>query len=281
MDHVEGSGTEDSRLRSTALVTAAALLWCYSATIAGMARQWWTDEDMGHGFAVPFVALWIIWHERRRWRGVPMRPSIWGCLILAAGAALHLAGALGVGLFVSAAGLLLSILGVIVCLGGFAILRAWSFPLLLCVFMLPKLAIVYNQATLPLQLLASRMAAGMLTLTGYGVVRAGNILDVGGHRILVAEACNGIRYLIPLCFIAAIAAYLLDSRGWTRIFLAVAAVPVAIVANAVRVALAGAWPMLAEGAPHAISGTVIFVCCLASLFLLLRLLPAPKAAPHA
>ena len=72
---------------------------------------------------------------------------------------------------------LISIAGVIVCLGGFALLRGLAFPLLVTLFMLPKLAILYNQATLPLQLLASRMAAGMLTVSGAGVIRDGNIVE--------------------------------------------------------------------------------------------------------
>ena len=41
----------------------------------GMAEQWWNDEDMGHGFAVPLVVLWIIWRERGRWQSLPSKPS--------------------------------------------------------------------------------------------------------------------------------------------------------------------------------------------------------------
>ncbi len=169
----------------------------------------------------------------------------WGFVILLAGAVLELAGAAGGGLFISSVALLLTAAGVVVCFYGFPRLRAWAFPFLLALFMLPKLAIVYNQGTLPLQLLASRTAAGMLTHTGFGVIRGGNILDVNGHRIAVAEACSGIRYLLPLGFMAIVFAYLSDSKAWMRVALLAAAIPVAILANAVRVAVAGAlrrWP---------------------------------------
>src|SRR5579871_769401 len=224
--------------RQTALVGLSALILLagYSATLRGMFQQWMTDEDMGHGFIVPFVILWIVWRERKRWQALPVNPSWWGLAILLFGAAMQLISALGAGLFAGSVGFLISVAGAIVCLGGFAWLRVWAFPLALSIFMLPKLAIVYNQATLPMQLMASRMAAAILTGAGLAVIREGNILDVGGHQILVAEACNGIRYLLPLGFIAVLFGYLSDSRVWMRLVLLLAAVPIAIVANALRVA---------------------------------------------
>lgn len=261
--------------------TALALILCYARAIAGMIGQWWTDEDMGHGFVVPLVIAWIVWKERERWSKLAIEPSAWGIAILVAAGALDLAGSAGAGLFAASLAFLLSIVGAIVCLGGFAWLRAWAFPLILALFMLPKLAIVYNQATLPMQLLASKMAAGMLTAAGAAVVRDGNILDVGGHRILVAEACNGIRYVLPLGFTALLAGYLFDSRWWMRPVLLGAALPIAIVANGGRVAVAGAIPALADGTPHALSGVAIFVLCLAALIAVMRLFARQQDATHA
>ena len=247
----------------------ALLLVCYASTLRGMFDQWMTDEDMGHGAVVPLVILWIVWRERERWSRLRLQPSAWGIALLLAGAAMHLAGVLGVGLFVSSLALLISAAGVVVCLGGFGLLRSWIFPFLLALFMLPKLAIVYNQVTLPLQLLASKLAAAILTTSGVGVIREGNILDVHGHRVAVAEACNGIRYLLPLGFVAVLFAYLADPkphpRPWMRVALLVATIPLAILANAFRVA-ASAWaPSLDSGTPHQVLGWVIFTLTLGML----------------
>jgi exosortase len=258
--------------------TVVALIACYFSAIAGMVDQWSSDEDMGHGFVVPLVIAWIVWRDRGRWSRLPVEPSAWGIALLIAAAALDLAGEAGAGLFARSLAFLFSIAGAILCLAGVQWLRAWAFPLLLSLFMLPKLAVIYNQTTLPLQLLASRMAAWMLTVGGAAVIREGNILDVGGHRILVAEACSGIRYLLPLGFTALLIGYLFDSRSWMRLLLLAAAIPIAILANGARVAAAGAIPALAEGTPHALSGVVIFAVCLAaliaSLTLAQRLFPA-------
>jgi exosortase len=252
-------------------LTVIALAACYASTLAGMADQWSSDEDMSHGFVVPLVIAWIVWKERGQWSRLTIEPSAWGIAVLLAAAALDLAGEAGAGLFARSLALLLSIVGVILCLAGVRWLRAWAFPLLLALFMLPKLAVVYNQTTLPLQLLASRMAAAMLTATGAAVIREGNILDIGGHRILVAEACSGVRYLLPLGFTALLIGYLFDSRPWMRLLLLAAAIPIAIFANGARVAAAGAIPALAEGTPHALSGVLIFAVCLGALLVSLTL----------
>lgn len=260
-----------SRRLALIVLTALALVACYASTLRGMFDQWLTDEDMSHGVLVPLVILWVIYRERERWRALPPEPSSWGFALLALAACLQFAGALGVGLFAGALAFLLSVTGAVLCLGGFRWLRVLAFPLLLGLFMLPKLAIVYNQVTLPLQQIASRIAAGILTGSGIAVIRDGNILDVGGHRVAVAEACNGIRYLLSLGFIAVVFGYLSDSkpsRPWVRVALLAAAVPMAIFANGARVAAAGWLPALDRGFPHEVAGWLIFVLCLATMMLL-------------
>lgn len=270
--------------RKRAAVIGASLLLlaiCYARTLSGMVYQWTNDEDMGHGFAVPFVMLFIAWRERKRWQTLKPEPNAWGFAILAIGATMQLLSALGTGLFAGSVAFLISLCGLVVCFGGFPYVRAWAFPLVLGLFMLPKLAVVYNQVTLPMQLLASRMAAGMLTASGFGVIREGNILDVGGHRVMVAEACSGIRYLLPLGFMAVLIGYFSDRRPWMRAVMAALAMPLAIVANALRVAASAAVPTLAEGTPHELVGLVIFVLCLAMLMLCSRWFTPSAGGAHA
>lgn len=261
-------------------LAGAALLLCYASPLWRMAGQWGADEDMGHAFLVPVAILWIVWSERERLRALAVSPSWWGLGILIAGAALHGVGAIGAGLFAGSLGFLVSAAGAVVALGGFALLRALAFPFLLALFMLPKLAIVYNQATLSLQLLASRLAAAGLTVAGVGVMREGNILVVHGHAIAVEEACNGIRYLLPLAFLSLVYGYLARAKPWMRATLLAASVPLAILANALRVALSAVYPALAEGAPHMLAGWLLFLSCLGALGALHWLLNRFKGGGH-
>jgi exosortase len=267
--------------RNIIILAAAALLLCYASTLRIMMDLWWNDEDLGHCFVVPFVVLWIIWRERDQWRRVPVEPSRWGFAILAVAAVMHVMAVMGVGPFTASVAFLLSIVGAVLALGGFGILRAWAFPLLMMAFMLPKLVLVYNQVTLPMQLLATRLAVGMLALIRVVATHEGNVLNVTGHQVAVVEACNGMRYLLALAFLSQVFAYLAGARPWVRVALLAASVPIAILGNALRVAAAGYAPSLDAGTPHAVAGWVIFVLCVGSLAALRRLLGSIPVGRHA
>jgi exosortase len=267
--------------RAVILLSAAALIWAYAPTLRMLFGLWWNDEDLGHCFAAPFVVLWVVWREREGWQKVPMKPSWWGLPVLAVAAVMQIVALMGLGPFTGSVAFLVSVAGTVISLGGFALLRAWAFPLMLTLFMLPKLVIVYNQLTLPLQLLASRLAAGILSLAGLMVERQGNVLNVTGHQVAVLEACNGMRYLLSLGFVAVVFAYLADSRPWMRWAMLAAAAPVAILGNALRVAAVGYSPRLEAGTPHLIVGWVIFLLCLAMLGLSRRLIGLVSVRAHA
>ena len=109
------------------------------------------------------------------------------------------------------------------------------------------------------------VAANSHPTGGRNVVRGGlrgDARPVAGHSIAVVEACDGIRYLLPLAFLALVFAYAAGAKSWMRAAMLAAAIPTAILANALRVAFSGLSPMLTDGTPHALLGTFIFVLCL-------------------
>ena len=63
--------------------------------------------------------------------------------------------------------------------------------------------------------------------------------------------------------------------------LLLAAVPLAILANAIRVAAVVPLPVLDAGAPHLILGWLIFVACLVALIFVHRLLNTVWVRSHA
>jgi len=253
----------DKRLAVIAAIVAITVV--YASSLRTMFQIWMTDEDLAHGILVPPVILWILYRERGRLKALPAVPSRWGWLFLALGAALQFASVRGAGIFVGSVAFVVSVVGAVLCLGGIAWTRALAFPLVLMCFMLPKLTFLYDAVTLPLQLLASRVAAGILSSAGFGVIRTGNILLVSGHLVSVEAACNGIRYLLPLGFVALVFAYLYEPRAWIRGAMLAAAVPLAIVANACRVAASAAWPRLATGDWHMLTGLAVFALTVSAI----------------
>ena len=268
-ERVTGRTWPEFRTAWVPLLVVLAVLLCYAPIFRGLIEQWSSDEDMSHGFVVPFAIAWIVWRERNRWLKLTPRPSPWGFLLIAIGAAGHLASAGGAGLFGGVLAMIVSVVGAVLAIGGLAYLRVWLFPLTIAIFMLPKLAVVYNQVTLPMQLVATKMAAGILRLFGGHVLIDGNIIHFANRQVAVEEACNGLRYLLPLGFLSVMLGYLYGRKLWMRWALLVVSIPVAIGANAFRIA-ATAWlmiinPAYAEGLYHALTGIVIFAACLAVL----------------
>ena len=135
--------------------------------------------------------------------------------------------------------------------------------------MVPIPTIVYGKITFPLQLLASQLSHQALLLLDIPALREGNVLVLPEQTLSVVEACSGIRSLLSLSFLALVYGYMFETRGWMRVVLFVATVPIAIIANAGRVTLTGVLseyhPELAEGFFHAASGWVIFMIALAIL----------------
>jgi exosortase len=247
----------------------ALLILSYLPVLDRLVRQWSTDEDMGHGFFVPAITGYIAWQKRDELNALRPSPNWWGlALVLYAAVQMYVA-TLGAELFLARTAFVFSLIGVVLFLGGTGYLRVLGFPLLLLFFMIPIPAIIYNQITFPLQLLASRVAEGALTLIGVPVLREGNVLELANQRLSVVEACSGIRSLLSLSFLSLVYAYFFDAKVWMRAVLLVSTIPIAIVANASRVTLTGLLtefkPELAEGFFHSASGWVIFMVALAIL----------------
>ena len=234
-----------------------------------LVEQWATDEDVNHGFLVPLVAAWVAWSRRDRILAMKLEPAWWGLAVMAWGAAQGYMGMLGAELFLQRSSFLILLVGMLLTIGGTALVRELAFPLLLLPFMIPIPAVIYSSITFPLQLFASRVAEWSLDLLGYPVLRNGNILELASQKLSVAEACSGIRSLLSLSFLSLVYAYFFDSRVWMRWVLLVATVPIAIVANAGRVTITGILseinPELAHGFFHELEGWVIFVIAFAML----------------
>jgi exosortase len=236
-------------------------------------RQWWGDPNFSHGFFVPIFSLFVLWQSRSKLAKVSSAPSFWGLVILLIGLCVLVLGVMGAELFLSRISLLLVIAGLAIFFFGWELFRAVLFPWAFLILMIPIPAIVFTQITFPLQMLASKFAAATLPLAGVPVLREGNIINLPAMPLEVAEACSGIRSLLSLVTLAIIYGYLMETRTWVRVVLALAAVPIAVFANSLRIFGTGLlvqyWdPDKAEGFFHLFSGWLIFVVSLTMLFLL-------------
>jgi exosortase len=245
------------------------LVAVYYAILGPLVTQWSTDDDVSHGFFVPLVAGYIAWQRRDKLLSLEWKPAWWGIGLLVWAGVQAYVGMLGAELFLQRSAFLLSLVAVLLILGGTGLVRELAFPLLLLPFMIPLPAVVYNSITFPLQLFASAVAERSLDVLNIPVLRDGNILELASQKLNVAEACSGIRSLLSLSFLSLVYAYFFDRKIWMRWVLLIATVPIAIIANSARVTLTGVFseidPSLAQGFFHEAEGWVIFVVALVIL----------------
>jgi exosortase len=248
----------------------------YAPIVSHLAVQWWQDPNYIHGFFVPAFSLLLLWEDRAKLAAIPLKPSWSGLVILLFALFALTVGVLGSQFFLPRISLLFLISGMVVFLAGWDYLLAVSFPLAFLILMVPS-STVFNRVTFPLQILASKTATFLLTLAGVAVVREGNILLLSGARMEVAEACSGIQSLFSLVTLAIVYGYLVETKIGMRILLALAAVPISILANALRISATGLvlqhWGIeKAQGTFHILSGWLIFMSSLAMLFVFHRVL---------
>ena len=264
-------------------ILAGLVVWLYLPVLKHLAWQWWDDENYSHGFLIPLMSAYFVWDRRERLRKLADAPSWLGLPVLVAGVGLFLLGNVAAELFTMRASLLVILAGLVLYLLGREHLKALAFPILYLIFMIPPPTILFNSITFPLQLFAARTATATLQFVNIPVLREGNVIILANTTLEVAEACSGIRSLATLLALATTLAYFTQRRrSWRATALVASAVPVAIVANASRVAGTGILAhyygaQVAEGFLHTFSGWLLFLVATALLGIIGGLLA--KLAP--
>lgn len=263
------------------------LVGLYFRVAFKLVSDWYNIADYSHGFLVPFFSLYLLWDKRAEITATPIRPSWAGVPIIVIGLVLLIFGIYGVDLFTSRISFLVLLIGLIWTFFGRLMVKAVRFPLGVLLLAIPIPAIVFNQITFPLQLLASQMASAILPSLGVPTLQEGNVIQLPVMKLEVAEACSGIRSLMSLFTLAVFYGYFLEKTTARRVLLALASIPIAVAANVARIVGTGLcvqyWdPQKALGFFHEFSGWVMFVVSLGLLYMVHKLmalvLPARKEA---
>jgi exosortase len=114
------------------------------------------------------------------------------------------------------------------------------------------------------------MGAALLEMRHVPVLLTGNVIRLPGHELFVTEACSGLRSLTALLSVGVLMSALVLGTVFGRVLLVLAAIPIAIIVNGVRVFLTGflvffVSPELGEGFMHMTEGWLLFLVSLAML----------------
>ena len=254
--------------------------------------QAWATPEYSHGPLIPVISLYLFMRELRnsempalevtdRWPGVLV--IVFALLIAVFGNLTRIADIVTYSMIIWTGGVVLTVFG-------------WKrgikhqLPVIHLVFMLPLPQILYWKLTIFLQGVSSELGVWFVSLAGVSVYLEGNVIDLGVFKLQVAEACSGLRYLFPILSFSYLFAILYRGPMWHKAVLLLAAAPLTVFMNSVRIGIVGIVVNSygiehAEGFMHFFEGWIIFISCIVILFAmavaLQRLTKDPKPLSEA
>lgn len=227
-----------------------------------LGRDWWNDPESGHGLLLAPVSIWLVWKA-----GLlkDTKPSVLlGTLLLLGAVLIRGASELAAELFTMRMSMVMALGGLVVYYWGLKQALAWWLPFTLVILSVPLPELIRQAIALPLQFVASQMGAALLEWRQIPVRLSGNIIDIPGHRLFVAEACSGLRSMTALLALGVLMGGLWLKHPLSRIMLLLIAIPIAIAINGVRVFLTGFLvffvdPKMGEGFMHLTEGWLLFL----------------------
>lgn len=254
---------------------AIALIAFAAPVMFEVGKQSWSTEQGAHGPIVLATGLWLL---SRNWQaaravarpGSPVIVAILLALILPVFVVSRVTDVIEI----EGASMFATLLVVAYALWGGAALRTQIFPLFYLMFVFPPPDTLFAMLTQPLKIAISEWAVDILRLAGYPVAGSGVTIQIGQYEMLVAAACAGLNSLISLTALGLFYIYLRHSADWRyMLFLELCIIPVAVVANLVRVLLllliTYHWGEAAgQGFLHEVAGLSMFAIALMLIFLI-------------
>ncbi len=267
------------------VLVSAALLMVYAPTLSEMGGEWWHDTYAVHGMFVPLFAAHFVWIDRKRLHDAVGAGDSKGLLWIA-GALGLLAGGYATGsLLLKGWALVVALAGTLLWLYGREWLRAAAFPVGFLFLMVPLPRSVVASVTTHLQLFAAGFAGGVLELVGVPSYQEGVYVFLPGITLEIAEICNGLRFLMALLVLTVAFAELTMPTFTRKVLLVLSVFPVAIVANATRVAVvslaAHYWgPSAASGPLHHNIGKAVWILTLVPMGVIALALRRSRTTPE-
>ena len=228
-------------------LSVATLLWFYagvtgfgfgrSFSVFGWLNSAWNGEtDYEHGLLFPFVIGGLIIYKWKDLKASVSEGSMWGLAAIFVGVLFYAAAYRTIQPRIAAGALPFLLWGSAWYLWGWRTARLLIFPLFF--FWLAVPLPTFQHATGGLQRLATLLAHHGSSLFGVETyVQGTTVLPLKGDwkPLNIAHGCSGIRSLMALLMISAAWAYVAKISLWKKVILFLAAFPLAILGNALRV----------------------------------------------
>ena len=261
------------------VILCGLIIYQYEFVLIHMFYKIKGNEEFDYVYLAPLVLGYLLWDIRKELAVIPKYPVVNGVIFLVLGLFLFWLGELGGEYYTQYLSFLLIVAGAVWALWGTALFKKLAFVFITALFFLPFPNFIVQVATARLQLISSSLGVLFLRLLGKSVYKEGNVIDLGFSKLQVVEACSGLRYVLPLLILALLMGHLFKLKIWKRVVLFLAAIPVAVLANALRISATALLmeyfgKKAVEGFFHDFEGFFIFffaLACMSGISFLLNL----------
>ena len=244
------------------LLVILAFVWMYWQYFPMLWGRWNT-EDSNYCMLIPVLFAYLayqakdsIQHQMGGW--------VWPAyLLLGLTGFFYIAGRLGSLETLVYGSMWLAVVSASVALLGSRALKPLGIPLIVLAFAVPAPPFINRILTFRLRLVSSKLSMPFFEGLGVPAFREGNIIDLGVTQLQVVDACSGLRYFFPILVIGLVIGFLYHRSWWERLIVLALSVPVAVVANSLRIVAMGLAaksisPEFIDGWFHEASGFGVF-----------------------
>ena len=223
-----------------AIVAVAGLVGVlFRSTLRWLVISWMGNPYYSHGFLIPLVVAYFVWRRRHAFYGEQLSSASTmlstgvGLLLLLAGVGLHLLALPWRMHVVSALALIIVGFGLVLTFFGWQPARAVGFPLAFLAVAIPLPWV--ERFSPPLEAFVARYATLCVRAIGVAASNIGSQVQIASQSFKVGAPCSGLRSIVALLTLTVLFIYIVRGPWWGKLTLLVAALPIAIVANLLRV----------------------------------------------
>jgi len=209
----------------------------YLPTLRWLIDRWTMSVwNNGHGMFTAIVVTFVVWRQLREAQHLPVTSCAWGFAFVIPALILHAFDAAMHTQLLAAVSVVLILPGLSLLFLGSARTKLIAFPLAFTALMLPIPLALTESLQMRLRELTTMSAAAVIPRLGVPVFSEGTTLHLPSASLLVSDACSGFSTLYAAVVVASLTAYN-TTTVWRRVLVLIAAPPIAVGANIVRVAL--------------------------------------------
>lgn len=263
--------------RNWLIISVLLLCLLYFNTLSWLVNSWIYDPYYSHGFIVLAISGYFAYRQR----GMELNINDSGLYVVTPSVLIHVLSTLWSIEYLSAVSFITALFGLCWTFYGDQA-RKLLFPVF---FLLLAVPFPIYSITNQLEVLSAGASVGLVNLLGVEASHIGAEIHLTTSSFVVGTPCSGIRSIMALLTIAALYAYLINDKMWLKGLLVAIAVPVAFVANVIRITsiltIAEFFSrVVALGFFHYASDIMLFVLGVIMLMVFRRCLSWLTSGPH-